>query len=313
LWQSLETRPLEKLRVLAPAISVIITSHNEGAELKRTLRSVLDNTRNLAEVIVVDEASTDDSCRDIAGDRVRVIRHEARIGVAFSRNEASRAAQGDVLCYLDAHQRVSRGCLDRCASLAQESQAITCPDIRDYGLLCWRQYGVDFCLHPKRGYFTGKWRIWRLRRGVSTATALRAPPYLIPRSLYPKIAWSESLRGWGATEASVGVKSFFSGTRILHLGGPVARHLFRDSFHYETTWDGIWRNHAIIARICFDDATWFHYWLPQVFEQHLSAEARQALESPEVRADHEAFLATKVRTDRQFWTELVRKSPPPGI
>jgi glycosyltransferase involved in cell wall biosynthesis len=299
--------------VVLPAISVIVTTHNEGAELARTVRSVEQNTRNLSEIIIVDDASTDGSCREVADERVRIIRHESRVGVAFSRDEASRAARGNVLCYLDAHQRVSAGCLDRCAQCALESDAITCPDICDYGWLCWRMYGVDFCLHPKRGYFSGRWRNWRLRRRVSQATALRAPPYLVPRSLYPKIAWSQSLRGWGATEASVGLKSFFGGTRILHIGGPLARHLFRGRFHYETTWDGVWRNHAIIARICFDDSTWFGYWLPRVFEPHLNAEAKSVLDGPEVQADHAEFLRTKVRTDRQFWTDLLRRSPPAGI
>jgi glycosyltransferase involved in cell wall biosynthesis len=299
--------------VISPSISVIITTHNEGAELERTLRSVEQNTRHLAEIIVVDEASTDGSCHAIESDRVRVIRHASRVGVAYSRDEASQAARGNVLCYLDAHQRVNPNCLDRCARCALESNAITSPDICDLRRLCWRMHGVDFCLHPKRGYFTGRWRIWRLRRRVSPATALRAPPYLVPRSLYPRIAWSQSLRGWGATEASVGVKAFFSGTPILHMGGPLARHLFRDRFHYETTWDGVWRNHAIIARICFDDATWFGHWLPRVFEPHLSPDARTALYGPEVEVQHEAFLRTKVRTDREFWTDLLRQPPPRGI
>lgn len=299
--------------IAPPSLSVIITSHNEGNELERTVRSVIENTHCLAEVIVVDEASTDDSCRDVVGDRVRVIRHERRVGVAYSRDEASRVAQGNVLCYLDAHQRVRPNCLDRCARVALESQAITCPDIRDFGFPRWRLYGVDFCLHPKRGYFTGKWRNWRLRRRVSPATALRAPPYLLPRSIYPMIAWSQALRGWGATEASVGVKAFFSGTRILHVGGPLALHLFRGRFHYETTWDGVWRNHALIARICFDDATWFGHWLPRVFEPHLTPETHSALEAPEVQAEHQEFLRTKIRTDRQFWTDLLRQPPPQGI
>jgi glycosyltransferase involved in cell wall biosynthesis len=299
--------------VSAPSISVIITSHNEGQELERTVRSVIDNTRCLAEIIVVDDGSTDESCQAVPDNSVRIIRHEQRVGVARSRDEGSRAAQGDVLCYLDAHQRVRPQCLDRCARLALESQAIVAPDIRNFGLLKWRLYGVDFCLHPQRGHFTGRWRTWRWRRCVSAATALRAPPYLVPRSLYPQIAWSPALRGWGASEASVGVKAFFSGTPILHYGGPLALHLFRGKFHYETTWDGLWRNHAIIARICFDDATWFRHWLPQVFEQHLSAEARQTVESAEVLAEHEQFMARKVRTDRQFWTDLLKTPAPADI
>jgi hypothetical protein len=244
---------------------------------------------------------------------VRVIRHETRIGVACSRHEASLQARGDVLCYLDAHHRLSRGCLDRCAAVALESDAIATPDLRGYGLFRWRLYGADFCLHPRWRHFTGRWRIWRLRRRVSPVTALRAPPYLIPRSNYSRIAWNPALRGWGATEASVNVKSFFTGTRILHVGGPVAQHHFRGGFHYKTTWDGIWRNHAIVARVCFDEATWFGFWLPQVFRKHLSEAALADLDSPEVLAEHESFKQRKVKTDRQFWLELLGETPPEGV
>jgi hypothetical protein len=75
----------------------------------------------------------------------------------------------------------------------------------------------------------------------------------------------------------------------------------------------VWRNHAIIARVCFDDSTWFQYWLPQVFEPHLTEEARHTLESMEIQDEHDEFIRRKVRTDRQFWTDLMQTSPPPGV
>ncbi len=297
----------------APTISVIVTAHNEGLELERTLQSLVDNTRYSYEVVVVDDGSDDGSCQGLSGDGIQVIRHEQRVGDAYSRDEGSRATRGDVLCFLDGHQRVSDGCLDRCASLALDHNAITCPDLRDYGLLSWRLHGATFRLCPKHGYFSAKWRQWWSLRRISPVTALRAPPYLIPRTLYPQLAWSRSLRGWGASEASIVVKAFFTGVDILHIAGPLARHRFQRRFPYETTWDGVWRNQAIIARICFDDATWFRHWLPRVFDAHLNDEARAVLESPELQAEHEQFLARKVRTDREFWTELARQEPPEGI
>jgi glycosyltransferase involved in cell wall biosynthesis len=297
----------------SPAISAIITTHDEGDELKRTLESVVENTPSLVEVIVVDDGSTDGSCQAIAGGPLRVIRHERRLGIARSRDEASRVARGDILCYLDAHQRVDRDCLDRCAQVALAQQAIVCPDLRNMSLLGRRMYGADFRLCPEQGYFSAKWRSWRWRRRVSQITALRAPPYLIPRSLYSRIAWSPCLQGWGASESSITIKSFFTATPILHVGGPLARHLFRRQFHYQTTWDGIWRNQAIIARICFADATWFGHWLPRVFDGHLTDEARATLESAEIQAEHRDFQATKTKTDRQFWTELLRSQSPAGI
>lgn len=299
--------------MLEPSISVVIATYNEGTEVRKTVDSVIANTRNLREVIVVDDGSDDGSCDSIATEPVRVIRHEDRLGVAPSRDEGSRAAQGDVLCYLDAHQRVSRDCLDLCARVAVERSAITCPDVRNFGLFGWRLHGAEFRLCPERGFFTGQWRQWWPTRRVSQVTGLRSPPYLVPRALYPCIAWSQSLRGWGASEASVVLKAFFLNLAIYHIWGPLARHQFRRRFPYETTWDGIWRNHAIIARICFDDATWQRHWLPRVFEPHLSSDALADVNSAEVLAEHEAFLRHKRRPDSHFWTELLRQPPPDGV
>ena len=311
-------RPSENCHWIYPpvtqlTISVIITTYNEGRELYRTVRSVLENTPSLTEIIVVDDGSTDGSCEALAADQVRIIRHDSRLGVARSRDEGSRVARGDVICYLDAHQRVERRCLDRCARVAVDQQAIACPDLRAFGLLKRRTRGADFQMCPEQGYFSARWRSRLQSPGVSPVTALRAPPYLIPRPMYAAVSWSRSLQGWGATEASMVVKSFFSGIGILHIAGPLARHRFQKEFSYPTSWDGIWRNHAIIARVCFDNATWLPYWLPRVFDPRLTEEARQALASVEIQAEHEAFQRNKVRADRQFWTDLLQTAPPADV
>ena len=296
-----------------PRISIIITTYNEGPELQRTLASLVANTKFLEEVIVVDDGSSDGSCDNLGLDFARVIRHTSRIGIGLSRDEGSRAARGNVFCYLDSHQRIGSGALDRCAELALSRKAITCPDIRDYGLFRWRLHGADFRLCPERGYFTSTWRKWFQLRGVTQVSGLRAPPYLIPRSVYEDVAWSPGLRGWGASEASVVVKAFFTGHRILHLSGPIVRHRFQAGSKFEVSWDDLYRNQAIIARVCFEDATWFKHWLPRVFSGHLTENAKAVLESKELLAEHTEFVARKVCADRQFWSDLLRISPPDGI
>jgi glycosyltransferase involved in cell wall biosynthesis len=299
--------------VNSPRISAIVTTYNEGPELGRTLQSLIANTRCLAEVIVVDDGSTDGSCDRLDRDGVRVMRHAQRVGVARSRDEGSRAATGDVLCYLDAHQRLGRGCLDRCAERAIEQGAVVCPDVRDYGWWGWRLHGAEFQLCPQRGYFSARWRQRPMRRRATRVTALRAPPYALPRRLYPLVGWSRALEGWGASEASLSLKAFFSGIAIWHLAGPLARHRFQRRFTYPTTWEGVWQNQAIIARVCFDDSTWFGHWLPRVFGPHLTPQAHSIVESPAVQGEHADFLSRKVKSDRQFWRELLQRDPPPVV
>jgi glycosyltransferase involved in cell wall biosynthesis len=85
-------------------ISVIVPTRNRSALLATTLRSVLRQRDVDLEVIVVDEASTDDTprmLRALADARVRVIRHETPSGVAAARNRGAAGAHGDWLAFLD--------------------------------------------------------------------------------------------------------------------------------------------------------------------------------------------------------------------
>jgi glycosyltransferase involved in cell wall biosynthesis len=301
------------LRQTPDLLSVIITAHNEGVEVLRTVESVRANTRLDHEIIVVDDGSTDGSCDELEAMGIRVIRHRERVGVAYSRDAASRAALGEVLAYLDAHQRVEPGCLDRCAELAANYGAITCPPCRPLNRRYPVSYGASLRLDPERGFFSARYRIARPRQETTRISALRSPAYVIPRSVYERVAWIAGLRGWGATDFSVAVKAFFTDIDILNVNTGATQHLFRKRIPYQTSWEGVWRNHALIARVCFDDRTWSRYWLPEVFQRNLTDDALREMDSPGVLAEREAFTAEKVRPDREFWRGLLRVPEPKAL
>ena len=293
----------------APRISVVITAYNEGDEVLRTIESVRENTRSEHEILLVDDGSTDGCCTAGNLGNARLLRHESRMGVGYSRDRASDAARGDVLVYLDGHQRIGPNCLDRCAELALERTAVVTPDICGFDDEV-RLHGADFIVCPKRKYFAAEWKERIPRENVNRISSLRAPAYVVPREIYPTLRWSTKLRGWGGSEAAISLKAFFAGVQILHLCGPLVQHRFKKTFHYGVCWPEVWRNHAIIARICFDDRTWQDYWLPEVFRAHLTDEARRELESDAIRIEHEEFAKHKTRGDREFWTRLVFESVP---
>ena len=69
-----------------------------------TLRSVLGQRGVSVEVIVVDEASTDDTpavLAALADGRVRVVRHDTPHGVASARNRGAAEARGEWLAFVD--------------------------------------------------------------------------------------------------------------------------------------------------------------------------------------------------------------------
>jgi glycosyltransferase involved in cell wall biosynthesis len=85
-------------------VTVIIPTRNRSALLSMTLRSVLRQQDVDLEVVVVDEASTDDTRAVIAafGDpRVRVIRHARPVGVSAARNRGADEARAEWLSFVD--------------------------------------------------------------------------------------------------------------------------------------------------------------------------------------------------------------------
>src|SRR4051812_33705418 len=94
-------------RKMANKISVVVISRNEGKELKWTVENFDDTLPEGAEIIVVDDGSSDGSAKDVARRRGRIKLYEIKNqGVARARNFGARQAKGDVVIYADAHLRL---------------------------------------------------------------------------------------------------------------------------------------------------------------------------------------------------------------
>lgn len=93
-------------------VSVIITSFNQRAYLTEAIRSVLRQSLQPCQIIVVDDASTDGSPETIAAyarvypHLIEPIYHGRNQGVARSRNDALARACGDYVTYLDGDDRL---------------------------------------------------------------------------------------------------------------------------------------------------------------------------------------------------------------
>jgi GT2 family glycosyltransferase len=85
-----------------PRVSVMIPAFNRAGLLGAAIDSVLAQTFDDFEIIVVDDESTEDirAVTDGYGDRVRYARI-AHAGLAGARNHAMRMARGEYLCLLD--------------------------------------------------------------------------------------------------------------------------------------------------------------------------------------------------------------------
>ena len=85
-------------------VSVVIPAYNAGADLPACLDSVFASEGVSFEVVLVDDASTDDTA-DIARDRgCRVISVSSNIMSANCRNLGARHAGGEILVFFDADE-----------------------------------------------------------------------------------------------------------------------------------------------------------------------------------------------------------------
>lgn len=294
-------------------VSFIVTSFDENDSLIATLRSIEAQRTLNYEIIVIDDGSEIPTsvqlgCRS----NLSLIRHGNRTGIATSRCEGATIASGNVLCFLDAHQIIEKNAVLECAELALSTQSIVCPDIADFDSDV-RRHGAYFTKCAENGYFSAKWKQRKPISQYGRVSSLKAPAYFVPTSVYPAICWNKMLRGWGGSEAMISLKAFFADVPILHLCGPLIRHKFKTQFHYPVGWDEVWRNHAIIARTCFDDETWNNYWLPRVFKEHLSEAVLMEMNSSEMMAERAQFVAFKVKSDAEFWTDLIFEPVPPEV
>ncbi|MEB3328637.1 MAG: glycosyltransferase family 2 protein [Candidatus Sericytochromatia bacterium] len=97
----------------APDVSVVVTAYNYGAVLDEALDSAFASVGVRPEVIVVDDASTDDTAARLAGRLVarpgqplRVLTHRSNRGLAAARNTGFAAARTPLVFVLDADNRV---------------------------------------------------------------------------------------------------------------------------------------------------------------------------------------------------------------
>lgn len=119
-------------------ISVIIPGYNAGAWIRRAIESVLNQTVRPAEVIVVDDGSTDDTALLVQdyGVLVRYIRQQ-NAGPSAARNLGASRAESEWIAFLDADDEWLRYKMERQLSVMREH-----PDLK------WCVAAV--CLKDKR-------------------------------------------------------------------------------------------------------------------------------------------------------------------
>jgi glycosyltransferase involved in cell wall biosynthesis len=100
-----------------PRVSVLLTAYNREAFVAQSIESVLNQSFEDFELIIVDDASTDntfDVINAYVGDpRIRIIRNQTNLGDYPNRNFAASLARGEFIKYHDSDDLMYPYCLER--------------------------------------------------------------------------------------------------------------------------------------------------------------------------------------------------------
>lgn len=233
------------------SVSVVVVSHNEGENLRRTVHSLLASLPADGEVVVVDDSSTDGSadCLTHGYSGVTVLRPDTRLGAAGARNFGGRHARGAVLVFCDAHMELPLDwAAPLCAALARSEVGAACPV-------------VSVMHQPDAKAYGFRWRDAAL--GVEWLGRQGADPYPVPmlagcflamrRDVFAATGGFDSgLVVWGQEDAELSLRLWTLGYECLLVPAVDVAHLFRPAHPYRVDWEVLLHNMLRVAVVHFD-------------------------------------------------------------
>ena len=164
-------------------ISIIIPTYNRATYIKESLLSVLNQTYTNIEVIVVDDASSDDTeavVRGIKDSRIRYYKLEKNGGAGRARNKGVEFASGKIIAFHDSD--------DFCLAERIEKQYLYLCNNKKYGLVYSEilvQRGDDYCIFPP-GYMQEKLE-GDIHKYLLDCNTVDCPTMMMYRSLFEEV------------------------------------------------------------------------------------------------------------------------------
>lgn len=107
-------------------ISVVIPTYNREATIKATLESILQQTYRNLEILVVDDASNDNTgkvIRSINDPRIYYFKNKKQMGANISRNIGIEHAKGKLIAFCDSADTWAAEKLEKQLQIMQETSA----------------------------------------------------------------------------------------------------------------------------------------------------------------------------------------------
>ncbi len=230
-------------------VSVIIPCYRDATTIARAIRSVVVQTYRDIEIIVVNDASPETSLIEAEISKfqeVRYIRNPSNLGLAATRNAGIRAADTELVAFLDADDEYAPNKIELQVEAFRKGQFVTC------GIERISPEGARRCLFRQDRLICEPREIL-LRNTLNGAGLLASRQQLLSIGGYrAELRSCEDFDLW--------LRSLRSGIRVLDLGEPLYR--------YHLTPSGLSRSIRNIS-----------YWERRVIEDHL----RELVDTPLAR------------------------------
>jgi glycosyltransferase involved in cell wall biosynthesis len=290
----------------SPLVSLCIPTYKRARFLGRTIESALGQTLGDLELIVVDDASPDDT-PDVVGRfrdaRLRYIRNERNAGVPHNYNRVFSMARGKYVVLLEDHDILDRRYLERTVELLEQNPglafAFTAIDTIDQNDAPVARYVADLVeIIPGRHLL--RLLLLRTTCPFSITTVIRRsllsetdPPF------DPRYEWYADINLWMRL-AALG--------DVGYVASPLLKMRTRETGHYLD--DKYWESHHCVDRIHRDNWGLLH---PKPSVQDLVDRTAYAAVRTWMIA---RWKANRVFVRGQPWTDADRKHAarylPPG-
>ena len=153
------------MNTVSPIVSVIMPCYNQGQYLNEAVESVLAQTYQNFEIIVINDGSTDEETSQILHHydkpHVKII-HTENQGPSAARNTGIKHSSGKYILPLDADDRIEPTYLEKAVQILEENSAI----------------GIVYCEAEYFGDIGGKWEL---------------PEYKFPNVLLDNVIFNSSI------------------------------------------------------------------------------------------------------------------------
>jgi len=189
----------EKTKFEDPLVSVIIPCYNGEEFIREAIESVISQTYQKWELIVIDDGSTDNSKEIVdkyrTGQRIKCIQHDTNKGIAKASNTGIKLARGDYLAFLDQDDVWLPNKLEVQVNCLKNQQ-------EDIGMICTGMVFTDEKLKPQRifkGFRDDDQK--ELVKNIYLQPTNSASVMMVKKRCFSQLGFfNESLHGWADFE-----------------------------------------------------------------------------------------------------------------